>query len=484
MEKSIALEMFVSWKGLVFSLFLVIFLTAYCYFLRLKDCPKKQKSLYFFLRLIFLFLFALAGLGLKWEQSRWEKEERHIILLKDISNSMDILDMGGKSRKEVCDEILTKNHDLLNQIKESFHFSQYAFAKGIRDQRKDFGHTAIGRALEDSTKRVEANKILAILLLSDGQNNDGPHPLNVIEGLGKVPIYSIGLGEPKKEEAKHFDSQGRDIIAPKEGLMGHGIPILGEFFFQGLKGKSIQIQLLVNGKILKSKRITPSANRVIERISFYHTFQSFGLAKISLRAKPLANEVSYKNNTVSTFIRIIPKGVSILYLARFPRWELKFLRRALQEEKGIYLDIRLIGSSGFRPPPGFDWKKFQAVILDNLEPNSLNFTDWRKILESVSQHRMGLLILSGSILPENFYRTSLGPILPFLRRGTYYSPRKVSPVPSRRNSLHPILRIHSTSSKILDNIKLWSSLPPWKGMIRSIFPKGNSEVLLMDSYSK
>jgi Ca-activated chloride channel homolog len=192
-------------------------------------------SLLLFLRLLTVALCIVALAGPRFANDRTETQASgvDIVLVFDLSWSMEALDMGGHDesgtrfgiassvledfvRRRPNDRVglivfsgvpfvaspLTLNHDWLIQILRRLHI-------GIIS---DLG-TAIGDATISAAKRLEQlkdSKSRIIILLTDGDNNKGdiePVPAAQVAAAIGAKIYTIGLGIEEPCKLPYFDTK-------------------------------------------------------------------------------------------------------------------------------------------------------------------------------------------------------------------------------------------------------------------------------------
>ena len=168
------------------------------------------------LRLFAIALLVIASARPQGELIRVEKEVKavDVMLVLDISRSMDIIDIDGNSRldaaKEVIKQFIAKTKDnrlgLIAFAGESYTLVPQTFDYDIISTFIDEietgdleGGTAIGNALANGAERLKKSKSKnkIIILLTDGENTAGSispaNGLEMIKELG-IKVYTIALG--------------------------------------------------------------------------------------------------------------------------------------------------------------------------------------------------------------------------------------------------------------------------------------------------
>ncbi|MGC1440801.1 MAG: VWA domain-containing protein [Burkholderiaceae bacterium] len=102
-----------------------------------------------------------------------------------------------------------------------------------------------------------SNKTAAIILLSDGQNNSGPNPLEMAKLVSEygVPIYTVGFGT---EKGAVIGSEGRSmrVTLDEKTLRAVAETTLGEYFKAATAGELEQVYENLSAELVFEKQRT------------------------------------------------------------------------------------------------------------------------------------------------------------------------------------------------------------------------------------
>src|SRR5437667_6367763 len=136
-----------------------------------------------------------------------------------------------------------------------------------------------------------------------------------------------------------------------------------------------------------------------------------------------------KNNTLDTLNQIRNDHPQILYIEGEPRWEFKFLRRAVQDDPNIHLvtllrssqnkfyrqgiDNEQMLSEGF-PKKREDLFAYKGLIFGSIEATFFTQEQLKMVVDFVSNRGGGFLMLGGrnSFAGGKYQNSPLADILP------------------------------------------------------------------------
>ena len=186
-----------------------------------------------------------------------------------------------------------------------------------------------------------------------------------------------------------------------------------------------------------------------------------------------------ENNELHAVVRIRDRTEKILYFEGEPRWEVKYLLRAVEDDENLQvvllqrtaenkffrrnLDDPLELVEGF-PTTRADLYRYRALVLGSIEASFFTHDQLEMIADFVNERGGTLLTLGGRrAFAEGGYRgTPLEDVLPVVLdepTGTTPTERlahiRVAPAPAGAN--HPATRIEGSAE---ESAARWDSLPP------------------------
>jgi len=484
-----------------------------------KRLPPKRRATLLTLRAgtALLLLFAMWRPTLVATET--QKLPGSLVVMLDSSRSMQIADsLGNDTRWNAMKSVLESARDQFVELAESWDLKFYQFdetnqavkfvdGQAELTEQADGPQTAIGSALEDVLDREAQQRIVAVLLLSDGAQRafaprDVP-PQTVVRRLAvdEIPLYTFTFGQPAL--GLQSDLRVDDLLVNDTVFAESPITVEAMLGADGYANQTFKAQLLwetADGKmeVVDTREVLIKNDQRKIPLTFSHTPLVPGEYKVSVQfASPSDGgpdgELVTSNNVQSTFVSVLKGGVNVLYLVGAtrigggPSIEPRFVREALAAHADINvrydllnyrkqrLDIRAALTEG----------KYDVFLLGDVDVSALNSASWEQIAEAVD-HGAGLAMLGGfhSFGPGGFRGSPLAPLLP-VRMGRaerqnfgepprqdmhVAGPLRMAPV-QLGSTIHPILQL-SGDAKVAD----WSKLPPLDGANRldrnKIMPTG------------
>lgn len=338
---------------------------------------------------------------------------------------------------------------------------------------------------------VDSSRLEAIVLVTDGRNNEGLAPLESAARLkaAEVPLHVLGVGDPGNESNL--------VLAGPPGPQ------------QVLQNEEAVFELTVTAKglpqrsfnaILRAYRKSPTAEgegatdertlaqgnfslpKVGEsaKVTLRCTFPEPGDWILTFEVPPLPGETNPKDNTTRRYLRVDSDRIRVLYVEDRPRWEYRYLKNALKRvDKSIEVQCWLFDASrsflqeaseglpslSALPATREELMKYHVVLLGDVPPSRLGPTEearakWLEGLKDFVERGGGLGVIAGNLaMPESYRETTLEDLLPVVigdlaeeelpaSRGDAFVPALESP-----HAPHPIVKLHEEDAT---NRRLWT----------------------------
>jgi len=474
-----------------------------------KRLPRRRRLTLLALRAgtAFLLLFAMWRPTLVAIETR--KLPGSLIVMIDSSRSMQIADsLGNQSRWDAVKSVLDSARDQLSDLAESWDLKFYQFDEASKTvqlvdglaklpEQADGPQTAIGSALEDILDREAQQRIVAVLLLSDGAQRafaprDVP-PQTVVRRLAidEIPLYTFTFGQPAL--GLQSDLRIDDLLVNETVFAETPVTVRAMLGAEGYANQTYKVQLLWetaegNMEVVDTREVLIASDQRKIPLSFSHTPLVPGEYKVSVQvASPTEGgpegELVTSNNVQSTFVSVLKGGMNVLYLAGAtrigggPTLEPRFVRSALAAHADINVRYELLNYRKQRLDirAALTEGKYDVFLLGDVDITALNSASWEQIVEEVDKGA-GLAMLGGfhSFGPGGFRGSPLAPLLP-VRMGRAErqnfgepprqdmhlgGPLRMVPV-QLAGKIHPILELGDDSTT--DD---WSQLPPLDGANR------------------
>ncbi|MEK6647210.1 MAG: hypothetical protein AABY84_11125 [Candidatus Firestonebacteria bacterium] len=423
----------------------------------------------------------------------WTKvapKKNTVAVLVDRSKSMNTMEGSiGRMRSQLAYEVVTE--ELQKNLSEKYELKFYGFSKDCEEmsesnlgiiKKADGKFTAIGDTFAFVSEVAKYEPIHSVVFLSDGSNNYGMDPFKAIDILN-TPVYAIGVGKEggvSKTENITIESVETNAQCIVNSLLDVHVVLRN----RGSMSASATVELLENGIHPVDKVIVNfSPNTPIQKVKLKLIASKVGKFKYFVRISDDVQK-SFPLNVKNIKIRV-------LYIEGAPRWEYKFLRRALQEDSNIELTcfLRLAGNKMYQQDTGVsgnapfpqnleDFSRYDAIILGDIERNFFTDRFLSDLSIAVSERGIGLVILAGlkSLSNGEYDLSPLSSAIPVVI-GNISSRQIKSDFRlelTNEGETHPIFR---WSDKKDENKRYWENLPGWSNCVRTLKPKLSTNIL-------
>ncbi len=447
-------------------------------------------------------------------------QENVVGVLLDDSRSMQIADgEDGRPRSEALlaafpDEAAAGRGEtaLGDLLREQFVTRLFRFSEETRRvaSAAELGFTGARTDLLGSLTRVADElaslPVAGIVLVSDGadtvagrREEDLEQTLLDLRTRG-IRVYPVAVGRPEFDADLELGAP--DV--PARVLRGSLLEIRLPLRATGLAGRTARVEALDEGRIIATETVRLSGDSVETAVTLLAPAEEAGTRRLRFRVAPFTGEVLTRNNEQSVLMEVDDEPLRLLYFEGQPRWELKFLRRAVAgdpelhvsclirtaEGKFYRVDVADAGElAGGFPDTREELFGYDGVILGSVEASFFSQDQLNMLRDFVSQRGGGLLTLGGtSAFGEGGYRdTPLAEVLPLALPEGASAPadagdrpvpaafRELSVLPTRAGSLHPVARLDPDP---LANADLYRNLPALSAVNRLGRPKPGATVLL------
>ena len=264
-------------------------------------------------------------------------QQNLIAVLVDDSRSMGTVE-SGKTRLAQAKKTL-KDDGLLDELGKKFQVRLYSFGKDIQRVNDVSAITTVANAtrLGDSLDSLMAESasipLGAVVVVSDGADNTGGVDLDTISRIRqqRVPVHTIGVGKEKlSNDVEVLDSSVPPRALPESRL--NAVVTFRQFGHSRDKGR---LSVRDGGKILATQDITFKGDGLTQTENIVFNAGAAGPRALQFAIDPLPGESNAANNSILRLVNVSNRKARILYIEGEPRWEYKFIRRALEDDKSV-----------------------------------------------------------------------------------------------------------------------------------------------------
>lgn len=444
-------------------------------------------------------LFAGLVLFLVWrpglEVSALRSQQNMIAVLVDDSGSM-LENEQGETRLATAKRLLAE--DILPELKDRFAVKLYSVGGGVQgvadlnavNGASESSH--LGESLAQLARDTSNLPVGGVLLLSDGADNRGAIPPELLAAIRarRIPVHTLGIGRTGMER----DVEIEELRAAPRTFSNAKLSAQVRVRQGGFSGQPARLTLKLDGKVVANKEIVLAADGrpQIEEIAF--PAGEAGAKILEASIDPIEGEPNLGNNVRRQLVNVDPEKPRVLYVEGEPRWELKFVRRAMEEGETLELVTMLrttqnkIYRQGIAEPKeletGFptipeDLFAYSGLVIGTVESNWFTPSQIKLIRQFVDERGGGLLMLGGrnGLSDGGYANSELASILPVSlgESANTFSRTPSKPALTARGEESLITRLVDDP---VENRKLWQQLPPLADWQRVGDPRPGAQVLL------
>ncbi len=431
--------------------------------------------------------------------------ERPLIFLFDKSGSMSFPDIqNGPTRIQSIWQALRPQ---IQRVNDHFVPTYLTFDTKVNELKKpdDLATTiadgqatdivgGLTEALARST-RLDAQ----VILFSDGNDNVTPDVIGAISSAQR-PVNTVTVGSEQAEPASMANVAVDSVDSAEDFIVGHQTDIKATIKSTALNNRVVQVQMAEQdeagkniGDVVKQTLVlTPSPEGQV--VTLPYTPHSVGVHKIAVWIDPIPGERSVIDNRQEFQGLALDPRIKVLYIEGRVRPEYRELNRALGRDTNVEIASLLriqqdrFAASGTvegepitgMPQTSEEWKKFDVIILGDLDSSFLGPAQQQAIQQRVSDGG-GLLMIGGSstLGLGGYGGSTLESALPVFV-GDHDSPQE-------KSEFVPQLTVDGIGHPAMEGLADWfgtaqkpatKDLPPLRGNVVVAQAKSGAQILL------
>lgn len=428
-------------------------------------------------------------------------QQNFIGVLLDDSRSMQIADDDGQPRANyVKSEFGDQTRGILQALSSRFTVRTFRFSNAATrtTQESDLTFTGsqsrLGAALSGVRQELAGLPVAGLVMVSDGADTADAALGEALLALKAetLPVFTIGVGQ----ETLSKDIQVGRVATPKTALKGTTLMVDVVLSQSGFDGQKVTLDVEDEGTLVSTQEVSLPDAGAPASIPVRFTVNEAGPRVLRFRVSPQEGELVTENNAREALIDVRDRKEKVLYFEGEPRFEYKFIRRAIPDGDNIIVTslIRTADNKYLRqgvdgpdelvagfPKTREELFSYRALIIGSLEAAALTGDQLRMIAEFVDKRGGGLLMLGGPrALAEGGYAgTPVADVLPvLLDRGNVQAKGVVSRLnvkPTRAGMATAVTQLAATEAASMEK---WNSLPVITTVNRISGVKPGATVLL------
>jgi uncharacterized membrane protein len=361
-------------------------------------------------------------------------QQNFLAVLLDDSRSMQIADWNSDPRSAfVRKEFGSVDAGLLKTLGDKFVLRAFRFSSSAARARSgsdlDFAgaQTRLGAALDGARQELAGLPLAGMVLVSDGADTTDAELTEALLALKAeaVPVFTVGVGRERLSR----DIQVDRVSTPRRALKGASLVIDAVITQTGYAGETVALDVEDDGRIVGSQDIKLPADGEPAAVRVRFTAVDAGPRVFRFRIAPRPGEQVTQNNQRDALIEVTDRREKILYFEGEPRFEMKFIRRAVTDDQNLqvvalqrtadnkYMRIDVDDSEqllGGFPKTREELFSYRGLILGSIEAGAFSGDQLRMIAEFVDRRGGGLLMLGGgrAFAEGGYAGTPVGDVLP------------------------------------------------------------------------
>ena len=410
-------------------------------------------------------------------------QQNFLGVLIDDSRSMEIADRDDTPRSAfVGQHFATEESPLHAALADRFALRFFRFSSStarldtVADLSFDGTRTDLGQPLDRAREELTGVPLSGLVVISDGADNSGATLSESLRALAAdaVPVYTVGLG--REEFAR--DIQLSRVETPRSVLKGTSMVVDVVVAQVGYDGARVTLQVEDEGRIVNTEEVQFPNNGEPATVRVRFTVSEAGPRIFRFRVPPQPGEMVTQNNTRDVLVVVEDRKEKILYFEGEPRFEVKFIRRAVADDENLqvvvlqrtaenkFLRIQVEDADdllGGFPKTREELFQYSGLILGSVEASYFTPDQLRMIADFVNQRGGGFMMLGGrSAFAEGGYAgTPVAEVLPVILDAPVlvndepvFVELKVAP--TRAGGTHAAMQIADTED---DSAARWNDLP-------------------------
>ncbi len=362
------------------------------------------------------------------ELERLRAQDNKVVVLLDTSRSMALSDDGQNSRLQHA--LPAVQGDLIEPLQQRYDTEIKSFGETILPLESldllpaPSSRTRLAESLLATLDAANSESVGAIILISDGSDNSAIEPswFTDLSAAG-VPVHSVGLGREVMTEDVEISAVRMPQSALPEVRLAASVQV------RSGTEQNVQLKVYDENQLLAVQDILLPGGGHLSQHRITLPTGEVGLRQLRFVIDPSPQDRIPANNQFLHALTVAAREPRVLYVEGEPRWEYKFIRRAVEDENFLHLHTLLrtspnrIYRQGIELPEqladGFPATReelftYDALILGSQEAASFSTDQIDLIKNFVSERGGALLFLGGrqSLTDGDWQNTAITDLLP------------------------------------------------------------------------
>lgn len=333
--------------------------------------------------------------------------------------------------------------------------------------RFDASRTDLASALQAVPEELQTSNLQGIVLVSDGQSNTGRNPLRVAD-RSPVPIHSVTVGDTTQQR----DLRLHSVVTNDRAYLDSEVPVGATLTATEGGGESVTVTLEQGGTTLDRQQVRLPTGTGEASVDLTFQPETAGLQQLTVRATPLPEEATTRNNVQNFSLRVLESKRRVLLLGAAPSPNFSALRRVYARNADTKVTSRVPQPDGsfLEGELPDDLSSFDAVVCAGF-PSTAVPTNVVERVAGIIDDGTPVLFFMDPQTDLAAWTQHFDEALPATpsASGTDFVEASFRPVGSERQ--HPVYRIEDA------DLSLFDRLPPLQVSATTWTPSPDARVL-------
>jgi uncharacterized membrane protein len=369
-----------------------------------------------------------------------------VLIAIDDSRSMSFADDGAATRLAAARQIAGRLETALSEYVdvELFRFSGGASRlTSLGELKGDGDATRLRRSLMDLRAGAHTTPLAAMIVISDGAESD-VDLAGWDQPLADVPIHTVGVGVRKLAG----ETLLADLLMPARVPVGS--QVRASLTIHHGDGGGALLRVRDGSRLLAARQVELPAEQETVRAELMFPAGAEGIRDLAFEIVPEGDDALQENNQLRRLLTVVERNRRVVYLEGEPRWEYKFLRRALAADEHLALKsyLKVSDRKSYRqgvsgaaelasglPLQRAELYGFDLIVLGSMAAADFSEQQHRMLQQFVAERGGSLLVLAGrnALADGGWDRVPLADLLPVtMLPGQGYTAREGAARPAKR----------------------------------------------------
>jgi len=393
-----------------------------------------------------------------------QKSEGEVLVLVDNSMSMNITD-GDKARSAVVQKLIDSDDTLSNNRIRLVAVGDSAVEiDSAAELTFDANRSDLTDALHDVVSGKLGTQTSSVVVISDGGDSSAAQPDTVLQKLkaAGIAVNVIGVGAERFSN----DIEVTNLRIPPRVIAGDTVMSEITINQRGYNNRTVTVNVERDGVLVTSADVNLESNAETG-LTLPLRLTEAGSQSLTFSIDPLEGETLKRNNHVTASVLAGDSPLDVMHFEGEPRFEVKFLRRALFDETFIRLRslVRTAENKYYRvgvvdadelkdgfPKSTKDLFRYDVLVIGSANSELLGEAQQRLVRDFVAKRGGGLLLLgsANSFAEGGFRDTALADVMPVMLNDSGQAFRQLVKVQPNPNDVTNLIRLPESK---------WAQLP-------------------------